>query len=1369
MLFIIALAFQIIPIKSQIIDNIIRLAPNPYRYNHISFNSEGDMVIDIESYPLENNRKFYGIKKNGREFFTDSNGIKTYFHSMELYLTGRVEGESCFIKVQSTDSKIFGKELLFGVSKSESNTYKIEIYNLSDSSVINYMTNNYFDELITNVFSLIPDPLNNEAQFNYFITYVATPDKGKNYYLYTKKLSVFINSNTNKGINLELLDNVDAITQKIISCFFTDNYFYICFYTKKDSKLTIWVYDPLKDTEKGNEIFTFKEKYERRFYKGIHLKGEIGFFAYFKDQGNIPTFSLYIIDSSKDAKIYKSYGDMQATQGTFYNIEMLNDLVKLNNNTVCFFSSNPEKTGLYVLVFNLYDDDNYMNIRYFYINIWQYNRIKFFCELRLSLFNNFIIMTFSNCDQDICNESQTNGYDHFSSLIFFNDPTIYDNNFDVIEYIYPDNKNITNEISIDFKKYLVIENNLFGYVFKGIKIISFPNEINLVTNEALLTNGENVTLKFKSNSIYPKNDYNIEFAFIITEPNYETTNNYMIYIDETKGNNKKQEKNYFQKYDYIGKDLDFKMTISKNLTTACISNDCSLCYEEKKEICVTCKYNFSYIPENKTKICFEKEKIPTTIPFIESEKIEQAQTAIPIVESEKIEQIPTTLQDIEEIPSTTPKETQFTENNVLTTETLSSSNIEITTDKIEITDIKTNSLSCADDILSGNCYIKLSNDQLNATYNYIKSLIKANTSKIITTENVIFQISPLSEQKGNDNPNISSIDLGECEKILKNNSNLTDEDDLILYKIDIKNEDSSITYVQYEIYNPKTLQMISLEYCKDLSIIVNIPVNLDENTQSIYDSLTKSGYNLFDLEDDFYNDICSTYTSENGTDLTLADRKRIIYDNSGDITMCQEGCSFEFYNLTTKKSQCDCEVQTDATVTNIDEINFENTNLAKEFFNTLNNSNFRVLKCYKLVFSKKGQKNNIGSYIMSVFCLIIIILLLIYIIKENAKIKKFIQKILKRKLETSQKKGENESKLNNSLKIFGKDKIVDNFNSKEDKETKKNRSKKFKKEKKEKKNKKKKRSKNKDDFPPKRKQLQLSSKNLFDKKSKANDSIKTSKIMIDSKKERIKTINIINIKNVENKEKDNKEIIKIKNMEEYLKDNKMKNINDQQMNDLEYEIALIIDKRTYFQYYFSLIKKKHLLLFAFCPNHDYNSRAIKISLLILSFSLYFTVNGFFFSDETMNKINKDYGKYDILFQIPQIMYSTLISAVINMILRQLSLSEKQILIIKNENNYINAKKKSKSIRKCLKIKLGIFFTLSLILMLFFWYFISCFCAVYKNTQKILIIDTLISFIISMIYPFGLNLLPGFFRIPSLRTKDKDKKYLYILSGYVALI
>ena len=72
-------------------------------------------------------------------------------------------------------------------------------------------------------------------------------------------------------------------------------------------------------------------------------------------------------------------------------------------------------------------------------------------------------------------------------------------------------------------------------------------------------------------------------------------------------------------------------------------------------------------------------------------------------------------------------------------------------------------------------------------------------------------------------------------------------------------------------------------------------------------------------------------------------------------------------------------------------------------------------------------------------------------------------------------------------------------------------------------------------------------------------------------------------------------------------------------------------------------------------------------------------------------------------------------------------------------------------------------------MLFFAYFISCFCAVYKNTQIILIKNTLLSFTLSMIYPFGLNLLPGLFRIPALKASNKDKKCLYKISKIIAII
>ena len=267
------------------------------------------------------------------------------------------------------------------------------------------------------------------------------------------------------------------------------------------------------------------------------------------------------------------------------------------------------------------------------------------------------------------------------------------------------------------------------------------------------------------------------------------------------------------------------------------------------------------------------------------------------------------------------------------------------------------------------------------------------------------QLSSFEEQKNTNNPNVSSIDLGICEERLKAQENLTENDDLIILKIDIKSDDLSTTYVQYEIYNPITNKLVSLEVCDDLQISVNVPVSLDENTKSVYSSLSHSGYNLFDLSDSFYNDICSVYTTENGTDLTLSDRKALIYDNNGNVSICQEGCRFEYYNLTTQKAKCDCSVQKEETVTDATKINFDKNDLADSFFNTLKNSNFLVLKCYKLVFSKKGQKNNKGSYLMSGITAIFIVLSFIYVINGSKKLDALISSILKLKLNYKSKAG----------------------------------------------------------------------------------------------------------------------------------------------------------------------------------------------------------------------------------------------------------------------------------------------------------------------------------------------------------------------------
>ena len=96
-----------------------------------------------------------------------------------------------------------------------------------------------------------------------------------------------------------------------------------------------------------------------------------------------------------------------------------------------------------------------------------------------------------------------------------------------------------------------------------------------------------------------------------------------------------------------------------------------------------------------------------------------------------------------------------------------------------------------------------------------------------------------------------------------------------------------------------------------------------------------------------------------------------------------------------------------------------------------------------------------------------------------------------------------------------------------------------------------------------------------------------------------------------------------------------------------------------------------------------------------------------------------------------------------------------------------AKKMADNSKKCLKLKLYAFFFLGLCLLIFCWYYLTAFAAVYQNTQLHLIKDTLISFGISMIYPFIINLIPGFLRIPSLKAVNKDQKCMYKISKIIA--
>ena len=217
------------------------------------------------------------------------------------------------------------------------------------------------------------------------------------------------------------------------------------------------------------------------------------------------------------------------------------------------------------------------------------------------------------------------------------------------------------------------------------------------------------------------------------------------------------------------------------------------------------------------------------------------------------------------------------------------------------------------------------------------------------------------------------------------------------------------------------------------------------------------------------------------------------------------------------------------------------------------------------------------------------------------------------------------------------------------------------------------------------------------------------------------------------------------------------------MNRLEYKAAIKIDKRKYVDYYWSLLKKGQLFLFSFLPNNDYNSRILKICLFFFSFGLYYTVNALFFTDSTMDNIYDNEGKYDFIYEIPTIFYSNLICTLINLIVKTLSLSERDILKIKLLNKDKKFDMRVANIRQCLLIKFILFYFISFAFLAIFWFYVSIFCAVYQNTQTYLIKDTMISFSLSLIYPLGYYLIPGLFRIPSLKSKKQNKESMYKLS------
>ena len=197
------------------------------------------------------------------------------------------------------------------------------------------------------------------------------------------------------------------------------------------------------------------------------------------------------------------------------------------------------------------------------------------------------------------------------------------------------------------------------------------------------------------------------------------------------------------------------------------------------------------------------------------------------------------------------------------------------------------------------------NNKTKIINNIIQELINDYTDidngidKKIYEKNLSIVLTSTLNQKNNEDKNNITINLSQCENILKNNYNISNNDSLYILEIISEEPGMKIPKIEYNIYYPlynnSHLIKLDLSFCKDTKIEISMSVKINDNLDK------------YNPKSDYYNNICYKTTSESGTDISLKDRRNEFVNNN--MSLCEENCDLINYNKSTEKVKCSCDIK----------------------------------------------------------------------------------------------------------------------------------------------------------------------------------------------------------------------------------------------------------------------------------------------------------------------------------------------------------------------------------------------------------------------------------------------------------------------------
>ena len=221
------------------------------------------------------------------------------------------------------------------------------------------------------------------------------------------------------------------------------------------------------------------------------------------------------------------------------------------------------------------------------------------------------------------------------------------------------------------------------------------------------------------------------------------------------------------------------------------------------------------------------------------------------------------------------------------------------------------------------------------------------------------------------------------------------------------------------------------------------------------------------------------------------------------------------------------------------------------------------------------------------------------------------------------------------------------------------------------------------------------------------------------------------------------------------------------LQNMSYEEAIIFDKRGYLKMYWGFLVDSQIILGTFCTDNHLDLFIIKLSFLSFNLQINLFLNAFFYTDKYISDAYHNNGVLDFISGLPKAIYSFIALLITTNLLRMLSSSKSELMnLIMKKRKYKNYVCLIRLKIKKLGIKLIIYFILVFIFSLFFFYYVSAFCAVYRNSQKYWFFGFLESFAIDSSVPFGFCLILAFLRYISVK---KRIKYFYLLADFISQI